>query len=114
MEIAKLTSKGQITIPKAVRVELGVDTGDKLIFIPCEGGFFVRNGADFGMSVPSEELAAEIAPAAERQARPAAYRPELQPAYYYDDEDEPKSAKSKTHKDTDKDKDKNKKNKTKK
>lgn len=100
MEIAKLTSKGQITIPKAVRVELGVDTGDKLIFIPCEGGFFVRNGADFGMSVPSEELAAEIAPAAERQ-----------PAYYYDDDDEPKSAKSKKDKDKDKDKKKKKKKK---
>lgn len=33
MEIAaKLSSKGQITIPKAVRVALGIDTGDEVVF----------------------------------------------------------------------------------
>ncbi len=32
MPTAKLTSKGQITIPKAVRDRLGVDTGDHLEF----------------------------------------------------------------------------------
>ena len=29
---AKLTSKGQVTIPRAVREALGVSTGDQLIF----------------------------------------------------------------------------------
>lgn len=33
MSQAKLTSKGQITLPKTVRKHLGVDTGDKLEFI---------------------------------------------------------------------------------
>ncbi len=28
---AKITSKGQITVPKKVRVELGVDVGDSII-----------------------------------------------------------------------------------
>jgi antitoxin PrlF len=29
---ARLTSKGQITVPKAVRDALGIETGDQLIF----------------------------------------------------------------------------------
>jgi len=33
MLAAKLTSKGQITIPKAVRDSLGINTGDKLEFV---------------------------------------------------------------------------------
>jgi len=33
MPIAKLTNKGQITIPKAVRQSLGLHPGDKLEFI---------------------------------------------------------------------------------
>jgi AbrB family looped-hinge helix DNA binding protein len=32
MPTAKLTSKGQITIPRAVRETLGVKTGDRLVF----------------------------------------------------------------------------------
>lgn len=34
---AKLTSKGQITIPKAVRETLGLETGDQVLF-RLEGG----------------------------------------------------------------------------
>jgi antitoxin PrlF len=33
MPTATLTSKGQITIPRAVRDHLGVDTGDSLDFV---------------------------------------------------------------------------------
>lgn len=32
MAEAKLTSKGQITVPKAVRVALGVEPGDRIAF----------------------------------------------------------------------------------
>ena len=32
MELAKLTSKGQITIPLAIRNMLGLKTGDKVYF----------------------------------------------------------------------------------
>ncbi|MCM8803597.1 MAG: AbrB/MazE/SpoVT family DNA-binding domain-containing protein [Candidatus Omnitrophica bacterium] len=34
LEEAKLTSKGQITIPKNIRIALGLKTGEKVIFIP--------------------------------------------------------------------------------
>ncbi len=33
MEIAKVSSKGQITIPIAIREKLGVKEGDKVVFV---------------------------------------------------------------------------------
>lgn len=33
MELAKITSKGQITIPSAIRKKLGVKDGDKVLFV---------------------------------------------------------------------------------
>lgn len=38
MPTAKLTSKGQITIPKDVRKALGLHTGDRLAFRVHDGG----------------------------------------------------------------------------
>ena len=37
MELAKMTSKGQLTLPVSVRRMLGIDTGDKILF-------YVKNG----------------------------------------------------------------------
>jgi len=43
MPTATLTSKGQITIPKAIRDHLGVEPGDRLNFsIGSEGGVTVE------------------------------------------------------------------------
>ncbi|MGO9337739.1 MAG: AbrB/MazE/SpoVT family DNA-binding domain-containing protein [Terracidiphilus sp.] len=39
--LAKVTSKGQVTIPVEVRKSLGVKPGDKLRFEPQDGGFRV-------------------------------------------------------------------------
>lgn len=36
VETSKLTSKGQATIPKAVREIIGVEPGDKISFIVCD------------------------------------------------------------------------------
>ncbi len=38
MTTANLTSKGQITIPAAVRQSLGVDTGDRVEFVEVAPG----------------------------------------------------------------------------
>jgi AbrB family looped-hinge helix DNA binding protein len=40
MATATVTSKGQITLPKAVRERLGVDAGDKVEFIEMQPGVF--------------------------------------------------------------------------
>lgn len=40
MATAVVTSKGQITIPKAVRERLGVDAGDRVEFVEMESGVF--------------------------------------------------------------------------
>ena len=41
MPAAKLTSKGQITIPRAVRVALGLHTGTRVDFVPVADGFLI-------------------------------------------------------------------------
>jgi len=40
MSAATLTSKGQITLPKRVRDELGLGPGDRVDFVPLEDGNF--------------------------------------------------------------------------
>ena len=44
-EVATLTSKGQITLPKSIRQALGVDTGGKVAF-DLRGGEVVVTRAD--------------------------------------------------------------------
>jgi AbrB family looped-hinge helix DNA binding protein len=41
MDTAKITSKGQITIPVEIRKKLGVDTGDQLVFIEKDGAVMI-------------------------------------------------------------------------
>lgn len=40
---ARLTSQGQITVPKAVRDELGVKSGDELEFVHHPDGLLIRH-----------------------------------------------------------------------
>jgi AbrB family looped-hinge helix DNA binding protein len=45
MEVAKITSKGQITIPVDVRRKMKLKNGDKVIFLEQDGRFYVENAA---------------------------------------------------------------------
>jgi len=45
MDVAKITSRGQITIPVDIRKRLGVREGDKIIFIEDQGRIFIVNAA---------------------------------------------------------------------
>jgi AbrB family looped-hinge helix DNA binding protein len=41
MSEATITSKGQVTIPKAVRDTLGLQAGDRIDFVDTERGFLI-------------------------------------------------------------------------
>lgn len=45
MEIAKITSKGQITIPVEIRKKLGLKSGDKILFVEEGGRIYVMNAS---------------------------------------------------------------------
>lgn len=43
MEIAKITSKGQLTLPISIRRQMGLDYGDKVAFVEKDGEFILVN-----------------------------------------------------------------------
>ena len=43
MELAKITSKGQITLPISIRRSLKLNDGDKVAFIEKDGQFIIIN-----------------------------------------------------------------------
>ncbi|GFI24431.1 hypothetical protein IMSAGC011_03228 [Lachnospiraceae bacterium] len=45
MEVAKISSKGQITIPVSVRTKLNLKAGDKIVILEENGRFYFENSA---------------------------------------------------------------------
>lgn len=45
MELAKITSKGQITLPIEIRRKLGVKEGDKVMFVEEGGRVYLLNSS---------------------------------------------------------------------
>lgn len=45
MEIAKVMSKGQVTIPISIRKKLNLKEGDKVVFIEKDGNMVIANSA---------------------------------------------------------------------
>ena len=45
MEIAKVMSKGQVTIPIGIRKKLNIKEGDKVVFIERDGNMIIANSA---------------------------------------------------------------------
>lgn len=81
MYIAKVTSKGQITVPSAVREAMGLNSGEKVAFFESENGEFIvrRMGSIMEMEGC---LAGFVAPKADREmnAMLAEYAAELDEA----------------------------------
>ena len=50
MELAKLTSKGQITIPRDIRDKMKLKTGDKILFFEENGKYFMQNSNSIVLS----------------------------------------------------------------
>ena len=43
MEIARVTSKGQITIPRDIRAKMNIKRGDKIVFFEDNGRILLEN-----------------------------------------------------------------------
>jgi len=77
MEMAKVTSKGQITIPISIRRRLGINEGDKLLFISKPDGVMMVNpdmleGDQAEAIAEAAETAAATPAVAAASAAPAA------------------------------------------
>lgn len=59
MEVAKITSRGQITIPKDIRKKLGVKEGDKVIFFEEGSRIVVENAGKVAFANLREAFAGE-------------------------------------------------------
>lgn len=59
MELAKLTSKGQITIPVEIRKKLNLKEGDKVFFIEEDGKIIFQNASQTALSAFQGEMAGE-------------------------------------------------------
>ncbi len=59
MELAKITAKGQITIPVAVRRRMGLKEGGKVMFYEDEGGFRIANAALVALTEAQRAFAGE-------------------------------------------------------
>lgn len=59
MEVAKLSSKGQITIPVSVRNALKLKAGDKVVILEEDGRFYFENSAMLAFKRAEEAFAGE-------------------------------------------------------
>ena len=50
IELAKVTSKGQITIPLMIRNKLLLKTGDKVLFEESRGKVYITNAAQITLA----------------------------------------------------------------
>lgn len=55
VETTKITSKGQATIPKAVREIIRVKPGDKISFVVCNDTVQIVNASEFAKGRSTED-----------------------------------------------------------
>ena len=59
MELAKVTSKGQITIPLMIRNLLQLKTGDKVFFEENDGKIYIANASQITLSSVQSQMKGE-------------------------------------------------------
>lgn len=55
MEISRISSKGQITIPVSVRNKLGLKAGDNVVIFEDGGRFYIENAASISLKYIGSE-----------------------------------------------------------
>jgi len=90
MEVAKVTSKGQITIPIAIRRNLEINEGDKILFVYKPGGVMMVNPNKLEGGMPEDVVEApevEVVPKEKKAPKAEATKTKIPKA-------EPKKAKA--------------------
>lgn len=64
MDLARISSKGQITIPIEVRKKLNLKEGDKVLFIEEEGKIIIANSSYMALKEMQEAMKGEAEKAA--------------------------------------------------
>jgi AbrB family looped-hinge helix DNA binding protein len=59
VELVKVTSKGQITIPRDIRQKLSLETGDKILFFEENGRYFFQNSRSSTLKTFQEAMKGE-------------------------------------------------------
>lgn len=59
MELAKITTRGQITIPLEIRKKLKVGEGDKVVFYEVDGRIVIENAAKLAFAQVREDFEGE-------------------------------------------------------
>ena len=59
MELAKITSKGQITIPVQIRKKLKLKEGDKVFFYEEKGKVIFQNASQVALATFQKEMSGE-------------------------------------------------------
>jgi AbrB family looped-hinge helix DNA binding protein len=67
MELAKISTRGQITLPLSIRERLGVNDGDKVVFLEENGHVIVENALAIELKISSEPQAQAAVSAGQKQ-----------------------------------------------
>ena len=59
MDIARVTSKGQLTIPIGIRKRMNLKEGDKVVFFEQDGKVYVENAALIAFDRIQRDMAGE-------------------------------------------------------
>jgi len=93
VEVAKVTSKGQITIPISIRRKLDINEGDKVLFVYKPEGVLMVNpntyqagAADFAETAKVETTAVSVEPVKVKSAEKAPLKSAPQPTEVVSDE----------------------------
>jgi antitoxin PrlF len=59
-DVIKVSSKGQIVIPREVRKKLGVKGGEKLLVLTCGGDIVLRKTKELSMDEIAEKISKTV------------------------------------------------------
>jgi AbrB family looped-hinge helix DNA binding protein len=67
MELAKISTRGQITLPLSIRKRLGVNDGDKVVFLEENGHVIVENALTIELKISPEPQAQALVSTGQKQ-----------------------------------------------